>query len=678
MAQLQREVEELRSLSKASSQDYPDSRSRSYDDFRDQSPFDQNGRHTRSTEDSRRVSPFDQRSEPGRHISPEQGQQQSRQSGHISPQESRQLSSAEESSRQERRRMSPHEDARQISSQESRRMSPDDHQHILPQERSLISSQESRIMYPQDGSRRMSSHELQELQVSRNGRPMSAGNRTGSPYSQQRSEDTRHTPQYDQASHVDSRRISPDESRRDSPYDQQTTEEHRRVSPFDYQGDGVTRRSPTDGADPRISSYVQSRRSPDQSQIYPEHIESVESRSEVTSRYPEHTSGETSLEHRRSFVDDQEDSGHQSFEPPRGGSPPFGPEGQSLSPRQLRSFIGDQEQPMTAIRPQSAQSYRTSVTASPPTRDRPEDQMRRRPDSGGQRPSSQRGSPRDGDDQRRERRSPQERNGSASFTLEGDRLVEARPQQTAYDSSERYVGEDGQLYDKDGNIRPRYAHAESHMSPSASQVVSRSRSQVGREAPGQTGSQRAVYLDEENRVLARQAAMSDRPYVAPESEMAEGQDVFESRSYRDHDGQEDIPTDQGGSQGISSEADRYIQQLRRELLITKTALMQIQRGERLDTDIAGRDDIDIALPGEVSRPEQIRLDEQRGIDLSRGDMRHDLLPTTHRADVRYEAIPDEADINSLRRKLERTQEELELYRTSSNLSARDFVQASVK
>lgn len=116
-------------------------------------------------------------------------------------------------------------------------------------------------------------------------------------------------------------------------------------------------------------------------------------------------------------------------------------------------------------------------------------------------------------------------------------------------------------------------------------------------------------------------------------------------------------------EGISEEAERHIQQLRRELLIAKTALMQIQRGEGFDRERSPVEEEAQALVQEVmSKSQNVRQQET--------------MPGQQpsRARVRFEQLPDLEDIPQLQAELKRTREELDLYRTSSSLSARDFVQ----
>jgi hypothetical protein len=122
----------------------------------------------------------------------------------------------------------------------------------------------------------------------------------------------------------------------------------------------------------------------------------------------------------------------------------------------------------------------------------------------------------------------------------------------------------------------------------------------------------------------------------------------------------------GAGEGSASEADRYIQQLRRELLITKTALMQIQRGERLDEEDISPVDL-----------EEIEIEDRSNI----GRVDRALLTQPDRVtdhdELSYGTLPSEENLNRLKRKLERAEEEIQLFRSSSNLSARDFVQASL-
>ena len=153
---------------------------------------------------------------------------------------------------------------------------------------------------------------------------------------------------------------------------------------------------------------------------------------------------------------------------------------------------------------------------------------------------------------------------------------------------------------------------------------------------------------------ARAAVKASDPRVR-----GQGQGQGEGQS--DQQGQESATT--AARQGISDEAEKHIQQLRRELLIAKTALIQIQRGEGFERGRSPVEDEAQALVQEVmSRPQEVRLQET--------------LPGQRpsHAHVRFEQLPDYDDVPQLQAELHRTREELELFRNSSNLSARDFVQ----
>ncbi|XP_052799016.1 A-kinase anchor protein 9-like isoform X3 [Mya arenaria] len=239
--------------------------------------------------------------------------------------------------------------------------------------------------------------------------------------------------------------------------------------------------------------------------------------------------------------------------------------------------------------------------------------------------SSRKSSPRDGNSTLvGQRSSPSQRSNSSrrssngrtaevgTFTLDTENLVYNVPSsQQGAGESERYIGEDGQLYDRDGNLRPRYSQP--------------------------TEVQHGVQSQSEDQ-------SSQRDQVLPEA-----------------------------AQSLSSEAEKYIQQLRRELLITKTALMQIQRGERFDggEPPEGRD---LEVADEVSpRLYPVAMETQRVLDQGQGDFRITSAPS-QQAELRYEPLSDDLDLTSVRQRLEKAQEELDLYRTSTNLSARDFVQ----
>ena len=648
MTQLQREVEELQSVSKVTSD--LSLRSRSKEELREQSPYDQNGSLMK---EGRRVSPRDE----SRHATPQDQQRpiESRlESPYASSQVEQQIPGESRRSSDESRGGPTIYESRQMYQQrnDGSRQSSDE-------------TYESRLISPEEG---FSSHSSRH--ISPHGSIHSSpahGSRLMSPAEQQ----TYISPEEERQVY------SPTQQQQRSPLYEQQVLEGRRHSPTD----GADFRSPAGSVGSRASdgrvrspeqSHVQSpaesgARLTEPARVSPDQIGVQDGRGNSPKPGRKQTLG-----YGDSYAY-QEDSGHHSFEPHHhGGRTPFGSEGQSLSPRLLRSNGQDQGQSPVAGRPHSAQSYRASVSASPPTRDRPEDNITMRPRSESQRSSSHRSTPSDGDDrQRHARRSPpQDRNGSALFTLEGDKLVyEARPE-ISYDATERYVGEDGQLYDRGGNIRPRYAQSIESQS-SQGQTVCTPRSPARSTTSPEEGfrqHEQPIFQDEESRVLARQSqeAFSEMLPRLPEHEMTEGQAVSE-RSYRGHDEGE-----QGEGQESSAEADRTISQLRRELLITRTALLQIQKGERLDMD---HDEADLDLR-DISRPHSVTM--ETSLDQGRGDMIYESgRASSSRAEVRYQTIPDEADMNTLRRKLDRTQEELELFRTSSNLSARDFVQASV-
>ena len=98
------------------------------------------------------------------------------------------------------------------------------------------------------------------------------------------------------------------------------------------------------------------------------------------------------------------------------------------------------------------------------------------------------------------------------------------------------------------------------------------------------------------------------------------------------------------------------------MLIAKTALIQIQRGEGFDRERSPVEEEAQALVQEVmSRQQEVQQETLPGQQPSR-------------AHVRFEQLPDLQDVPQLQAELQRTREELELYRNSSSLSARDFVQ----
>ncbi|KAL4221886.1 A-kinase anchor protein 9 [Mactra antiquata] len=329
--------------------------------------------------------------------------------------------------------------------------------------------------------------------------------------------------------------------------------------------------------------------------------------------------------------DNQEDSGHQSFDP-SGRDPQFSPEGQSLSPRQLRPYVAetveevmiskDTDPSFSAIPSSKIGDIekRDSPLHSPPTRDgsvhsSPKSTTSKKSEAsntGKISPTEQI----EGDGTTGSRYSP---------TVETGRITAqsytslSHPQETAASTSgednvrqsqDQPISDDrlsnaGRLsYDRDDNIRPHYSHS-------------------------------------------------------VEAGLDQGQTTASP----------DLARSPGEGQGMSTEAERYIQQLRRELLITKTALMQIQRGERLEDDVATPDD-------DVDRTENVptsRSDRGEGYtsrsDRGQGDVRH---PDEDGAI--YEPIESEENLNRLKKLLEKAEEELTLYRSSSTLSARDFVQ----
>ena len=117
----------------------------------------------------------------------------------------------------------------------------------------------------------------------------------------------------------------------------------------------------------------------------------------------------------------------------------------------------------------------------------------------------------------------------------------------------------------------------------------------------------------------------------------------------------------GAREGISDEAEKHLQQLRRELLIAKTALIQIQRGEGFDRERSPVEEEAQALVQEVMlRPQEVRQQET--------------LPGQQQGRGRFEQLSDLEEVTQLRAELKRTCEELELFRNSSSLSAQDFVQ----
>lgn len=497
-------------------------------------------------------------------------------------------------------------------------------------------------------------------------------------------------------------------------------DEDREVSPYDQNGRQISGAEPSERVPQSDERTRQHRKSPDQ--VYT-------------------PGGQTFDQHSQLAADDQEDSGHQSFDPQYRG-PQFSPEGQSLSPRQLGSYVVDplaeeiqrseavqSYRTPTGSRPGSAESERVHSSAchsrtgsahsvsspagskkgssrgssrqesphtvgtqdgitqaySPPTRDSPlsqsshkgeglhthkssagsspvqgsEGQSRILPQSltdqyqqglerqpspvrsqasdkldQGQRSLPRRTQPMDGNGQEHdgfdEQMFPVERQTvGSSFSIDEERQVYQAKPRSAYSESERYVDDDGSLYDRDGNIRPRF-----------SQVLEGQSGQDQRSGQAERPEQ-----DDERAHYQRQHPSEGQEAPASRLPLAEGQ---------------------GQSEGqVSTEAERYIQQLRRELLITKTALMQIQRGERLDNDGIPPSDLD-------------DMGTEGRSDIGQGDTGFRSTEGDRNArEMRYDIIPSEESLNELKRKLERAEEELELYRSSSDISARDFVQASL-
>lgn len=301
-------------------------------------------------------------------------------------------------------------------------------------------------------------------------------------------------------------------------------------------------------------------------------------------------------------------------------------ETQRLPNRTETQFDLNAEGQRLSIKGSPTESRRSSSRSSPA-----QGQYEQRDE--GQRSSPQRSPPFDAISETSDRighqRLPVERQGvGASFSIDEDRQIYQTRSQLSYDESERYVGEDGQLYDRDGNIRPRYSQ------------VTEGHSRQGQ--PGRSDADERAQYQRQHRSEGR-----------------------ESPGHRSQRVQEESSSQVEG-QGLSTEADRYIQQLRRELLITKTALMQIQRGERLDED-------------DITTEERVAIETESRSDRGQGDLMYHAQPDRRRDadDTRYDMISSEENLNRLRRRLEKAEEELTLFRTSSNLSARDFVQASL-
>ena len=293
-----------------------------------------------------------------------------------------------------------------------------------------------------------------------------------------------------------------------------------------------------------------------------------------------------------------------------------------MSPSELHKALREGRRPSNESHRSSSESHKSDGHRSPTDR-------QQRPSSG------KRGSPRGQGSpaSQGERGSPSARaEQSGTFTLDSERLV-YNPTPQGYSEAERYIGEDGQLYDRDGNIRPRY-----------------------------TISSEGHHADQ------------GQVHTSPR-EQSQGQTQVGHIPLADQSGEPE-------THGLSTEAERYIQQLRRELLITKTALMQIQKGERFDQGEGEDDhethDLDPRVTDEVS-PRAHTVDLASRSELAylagQGDTGFSSAQT-QRSRVDYEEMTVDGDLQQVQRQLEQAREELELFRTSSNLSARDFVQAS--
>ena len=161
--------------------------------------------------------------------------------------------------------------------------------------------------------------------------------------------------------------------------------------------------------------------------------------------------------------------------------------------------------------------------------------------------------------------------------------------------------------------------------------------------------------------LQNQLAKSQQELDSTRAALQASDAKVKGQGHLDQQGQEGV-----AREGISEEADRHLQQLRRELLIAKTALMQIQRGESFDRERSPVEEEAQALVQEVmSRPQEVRLQETLPGQQPSGGR------------VRFEHLSDLEDVSQLQAELQRTREELELFRNSSSLSARDFVQVTL-
>lgn len=625
MAVLQRELQELRTATKAQGQ-----QSRSHDDEgRERSPYDQNGRQVSGYEQSYR----DQRSdeslgEIGRRRSPDQVASPA---GQTFDQYSRIIMDEQEDSGHQ---SFDHPNRGPDYSSEGHSLSP---RQLRPIDEAFIGeiqrSETSQVYRtpigscPGSGSHPGSTHmepaghqAHRSPSGSRSGSVHSGSSPTGSQHGSSRGSSRHDSPHSVGMQDGATQAYSP--PTRDGPHTQSS---HRSE-------DAQDARSST--RSPPSARVTESQRSPSRTQGHPHQFEERVANQGSSLRG---SPTETLTSPSRTSTHGHPDQFDQRGEGQRSSVTRSPTETQRLPSRPSTEFNQNAEGQRSSLKGSPTESKRSSSRSSPA-----QGQYEQRDE--GRRSSPQRSPSFDliseTADRMGHQRPPVERQGvGASFSIDDDRQIyQARPQ-LSYDESERYVGEDGQLYDRDGNIRPRYSHA-------VEGQHGHGHSRQGH--PGQSDAdERAQY-------------QRQHPSEGRESPVHRLQRVQEESSSQ-NEGQV-----QSEGQGMSTEAERYIQQLRRELLITKTALMQIQRGERLDDD-------------DITTEELVAIETESRSARGQGDMRYHTQPDRRRDtdETRYNMISSEENLNRVRRKLEKAEEELTLFRTSSNLSARDFVQASL-
>ena len=372
-----------------------------------------------------------------------------------------------------------------------------------------------------------------------------------------------------------------------------------------------------------------------------------------------------------------DDSGHQSYGPssrhesgigPGRQSPPSSQQGMKCSPPPDRPDDGDDDYPQG--QGQRLYSVQRSVVHSPGTVQEPgvddeQGQRLRQGQTGSpgqigathdlyqQRPGTQAsGSPRQESPLDREQESMYESQVPSTYipvfeARQGNQQNGREAHLAARSDQQRTQDE---AFDRDGNLRPRYSRSVESL-------------------PGQ-------HVDgvDAHRKTRSPEFQADGSYHTS----ADVQRISVERANSRIPSQQECFSNQGQGQrlvsessvpvGLSPDTEKYIQQMRRELLITKTALMQIQRGERLDREI---------MPDETDLDQTVLLDAQRLPEGASPRQQQQRQYRSQPTDQYYSSLPDNEEIIRLRQEVLKLEEQLELYRSTSNLSARDFVQASL-